>query len=123
MTNRDIANELQRLGVGRREEIYADSAEPKSIDEIYKMGWNIKPAAKGRDSINIGIDMLKRYNIFVTKQSTNTIKEFRNYKWKEDKNGVVLNSPVDMFNHSIDAIRYLVFNKLSRPDYGKYAIR
>lgn len=123
MTNRDISNELQRLGVGRREEIYADSAEPKSIDEIYKMGWNIKPAAKGRDSINIGIDMLKRYNIFVTKQSTNTIKEFRNYKWKEDKNGLVLNSPVDMFNHSIDAIRYLVFNKLSRPDYGKYALR
>lgn len=123
MTNRDISNELQRLGVGRREEIYADSAEPKSIDEIYKMGWNIKPAAKGRDSINIGIDMLKRYNIFVTKQSTNTIKEFRNYKWKEDKNGVVLNSPVDMFNHSIDAIRYLVFNKLSRPNYGKYALR
>jgi phage terminase large subunit len=87
------------------------------------MGWNIKPAAKGRDSINIGIDMLKRYNIFVTKQSTNTIKEFRNYKWKEDKNGLVLNAPVDMFNHSIDAIRYLVFNKLSRPDYGKYALR
>lgn len=123
MTNRDIANELQRLGVGRREEIYADSAEPKSIDEIYRMGWNIKPAAKGRDSINIGIDMLKRYNIFVTKQSTNTLKEFRNYKWKEDKNGLVLNTPVDMFNHSIDAIRYLVFNKLSKPNYGKYALR
>lgn len=123
MTNRDIANELQRLGVGRREEIYADSAEPKSIDEIYRMGWNIKPAAKGRDSINIGIDMLKRYKIHVTKQSTNTIKEFRNYKWKEDKNGIVLNTPIEVFNHSIDAIRYLVFNKLSKPNYGKYALR
>jgi len=123
MTNRDISNELQRLAVGRREEIYADSAEPKSIEEIYRMGWNIKPAAKGRDSINIGIDMLKRYNIFVTKQSTNTIKEFRNYKWKEDKNGVVLNTPIEIFNHSIDAIRYLVFNKLSKPNYGKYALR
>ena len=123
MTNRDIANELQRLGVGRREEIYADSAEPKSIEEIYRMGWNIKPAAKGRDSVNIGIDMLKRYNIQVTKTSTNTIKEFRNYKWKEDKNGNVLNDPVDMFNHSIDACRYLVFNKLSKPNYGKYALR
>ena len=123
MTNRDISNDLARLQIGRREEIYADSAEPKSIDEIYRMGWNIKPATKGRDSINIGIDMLKRYNLFVTKDSTNTIKEFRNYKWKEDKNGNILNTPVDMFNHSIDATRYLVYNKLARPNLGKYAIR
>jgi phage terminase large subunit len=123
MTNRDIANEMSRLMIGRRDEVYADSAEPKSIDEIYKMGWNIKPATKGRDSINIGIDMLKRYKIFVTKDSTNTIKEFRNYKWKEDKNGVVLNSPVDMFNHSIDAVRYATYAKLSRPNYGQYALR
>ena len=92
MTNRDISNDLNRLQIGRREEIYADSAEPKSIDEIYRMGWNIKPATKGRDSINIGIDMLKRYKIYVTKDSTNTIKEFRNYKWKEDKNGNILNT-------------------------------
>ena len=123
MTNRDISNDLNRLQIGRREEIYADSAEPKSIDEIYRMGWNIKPATKGRDSINIGIDMLKRYKIYVTKDSTNTIKEFRNYKWKEDKNGNILNTPIDMFNHSIDATRYLVYNKLARPNLGKYAIR
>jgi len=123
MTNRDIANEMSRLMIGRRDEVYADSAEPKSIDEIYKMGWNIKPATKGRDSVNIGIDMLKRYKIFVTKDSINTIKEFRNYKWKEDKNGVVLNTPVDMFNHSIDAVRYATYAKLSRPNYGQYALR
>ena len=123
MTNRDIANEMGRLLVGRRDEVYADSAEPKSIDEIYKMGWNIKPATKGRDSVNIGIDMLKRYKIFITKDSTNTIKEFRNYKWKEDKNGVILNAPVDMFNHSIDAVRYATYAKLSRPNYGQYALR
>ncbi len=123
MTNRDISQDLNRLQIGRREEIYADSAEPKSIDEIYRMGWNIKPATKGRDSINIGIDMLKRYKLFVTKDSTNTIKEFRNYKWKEDKNGNILNTPVDLFNHSIDATRYLVYNKLAKPNLGKYAIR
>lgn len=123
MTNKDISDELLRLKIGRREEIYADSAEPKSIEEIYRMGWNIKPAVKGRDSINIGIDMLKRYKLFITKDSTNTIKEFRNYKWQEDKNGNIINKPVDLFNHSVDATRYLVFNKLSRPNYGKYAIR
>ena len=123
MTNKDIADEMARLLVDRRDEVYADSAEPKSIDEIYKMGWNIKPATKGRDSVNIGIDMLKRYKIFITKDSTNTIKEFRNYKWKEDKNGVILNAPVDMFNHSIDAVRYATYAKLSRPNYGQYALR
>ena len=123
MTNQDIANELGRLEIGRRDEIYADSGEPKSIEEIYRMGWNIKPATKGRDSVNIGIDMLKRYALHVTKESTNTIKEFRNYKWKEDKNGEVLNTPVDMFNHSIDAIRYGCYTKLSRPNYGQYAVR
>ena len=123
MTNRDIVNELERLGLGRRDEIYADSAEPKSIDEIHRFGWNVKPATKGRDSINIGIDMMKRYSLFITKESTNTIKEFRNYKWKEDKNGVVLNDPVDSYNHSIDAIRYALYNKLSRPNYGRYAVR
>lgn len=123
MTNQDIAKQLQEIGIGRRDEIYADSSEPKSIEEIYRMGWNIKPATKGRDSVNIGIDMLKRYQLNVTKDSLNTIKEFRNYKFKEDKNGNVLNDPIDMFNHSIDAIRYSTYEKLSKPNYGKYAIR
>ena len=122
MTNQDIAKELDRLGIGRRDEIYADSSEPKSIEEIYRMGWNIKPATKGQGSVNIGIDMLKRYAINVTKRSTNSIKEFRNYKWKEDKNGNVLNEPVDLFNHSIDACRYATYAKLSKPNYGKYAV-
>jgi len=123
MTNSDIAKELLRLGIGRRDEIFADSAEPKSIEEIYRFGWNIKPATKGKDSVNIGIDMLRRYKLCITKQSINTIKEFRNYKWQEDKNGNVLNTPVDLYNHSIDALRYATYNKLSRPNYGKYNIR
>lgn len=123
MTNRDIHNELIRLKIGRRDEIYGDSAEPKTIDELHRMGWNIKPATKGRDSINIGIDMLKRYKLHITKDSINAIKEFRNYKWKEDKNGVALGTPVDAFNHTIDAVRYAAYNKLSRPNYGKYALR
>lgn len=123
MTNRDIHNELLSLGVGRREEIYADSAEPKTIDELYRYGWNIKPSTKGRDSVNIGIDMLKRYTIHITKKSQNAIKEFRNYKWKEDKNGNILNTPEDKFNHFTDSLRYGIYNKLARPNYGKYAIR
>jgi len=123
MTNRDIHNELLNLEIGRRDEIFADSAEPKTIDELYRYGWNIKPSTKGRDSINIGIDMLKRYTIHVKKNSQNAIKEFRNYKWKEDKNGNILNVPEDKWNHFIDSLRYGIYNKLAKPNYGKYAIR
>lgn len=122
LTNRDI-NEKLKLHEVDRKEIFADSAEPKSIEELYRMGWNIKPATKGQGSVNIGIDMMKRYNIYVTKDSINMIKEFRNYKWQQDKNGNVLNVPVDMFNHTIDAVRYGLYDKLARPNYGKYAVR
>jgi len=122
LTNRDIDTHLKMLGVERKE-IYADSAEPKSIEELYRMGWNIKPATKGQGSINIGIDMMKRYRLNITRDSLNMIKEFKNYKWAEDKNGIVLNTPVDMFNHTIDAVRYGLYDKLARPNYGKYAVR
>jgi phage terminase large subunit len=122
LTNRDIDSELRTQNV-ERAEIFADSAEPKSIEELYRMGWNIKPATKGQGSVNIGIDMMKRYQINITADSLNMIKEFRNYKWAEDKNGIVLNTPVDMFNHTIDAVRYGLYDKLARPNYGKYAVR
>ena len=123
LTNRDISDKFQELGLTRYDEIWADSAEPKSIEELHRMGWNVKPTAKGNDSIMAGIDILKRYKIFVTKNSKNLIKEFQNYKWQEDKNGNLLNRPVDNFNHGIDATRYATFNRMSRPNYGRYAIR
>jgi len=122
LTNRDIDSHLKSFGIERKE-IFADSAEPKSIEELYRMGWNIKPATKGQGSVNIGIDMMKRYRINITKDSLNMIKEFRNYKWKEDKNGIVQNEPTDLFNHTIDAVRYALYDKLARPNYGKYAVR
>jgi phage terminase large subunit len=121
MTNQDIAKELGTLGLDRRDEVYADSAEPKSIEEIHRMGWNVKPTSKG--AINQGIDMLRRYKIHILDSSTNVIKEMRNYKYIEDKNGDLTNKPVDKYNHACDALRYSVINKLSRPNYGKYAIR
>lgn len=122
LTNRDIDEKLRFQEIERKE-IFADSAEPKSIEELYRMGWNIKPATKGQGSVNIGIDMMKRYKLFITKDSVNMIKEFRNYKWQEDKNGNILNVPVDLFNHTIDAVRYGLYDKLARPNYGKYAVR
>ena len=123
LTNQDISEKLTEMGLTRYDEIWADSAEPKSIEELHRMGWNIKPTAKGSDSVMAGIDILKRHKLYVTKESKNTIKEMQNYKWQEDKNGNLLNKPIDTFNHAIDATRYATFNRLSRPNYGRYAIR
>jgi phage terminase large subunit len=67
--------------------------------------------------------MLKRHKIHVTKGSINLIKEMRNYKWIEDHNGKVLNKPIDQYNHAIDAMRYATYNRMSRPNYGRYAVR
>ncbi len=123
LTNPDISDKFAELQLTRQDEIFADSAEPKSIEELYRMRWNVKPTAKGADSVMAGIDMLKRYKIHVTSSSLNIIKELQNYKWQEDKNGNLLNKPIDNFNHAIDATRYAVWNKLSKPNYGVYAIR
>lgn len=121
MTNQDLGNEFKRLGLDRRDEIWCDSAEPKSIEELNRMGFNTKRTYKG--SINIGIDMIRRYKLYVTDDSINMIKELRNYKYVEDKNGQLTNKPVDAFNDSLDALRYSVVNKLGRPQYGKYYIK
>jgi len=123
LTNQDISEKFTLLGLTRYDEVWADSAEPKSIEELHRMGWNVKPTAKGSDSIMAGIDILKRHKLFVTKDSLNVIKELQNYKWQEDKNGNLLNKPIDSYNHAIDALRNATFNRLSRPNYGRYAIR
>jgi phage terminase large subunit len=123
MTNKDIVDVMRSLNIDRRVNIFADSSEPKSINEIHSFGFNVKPTAKGPDSINIGIDMMRRYKIHITTRSTNLIKEFRNYKYIQDKDGKATNRPVDAFNHGIDASRYAIFNSFNRPNYGKYSIR
>ena len=102
--------------------IYADSAEPRLISELKRMGHSIFPSVKGKDSINAGIDLLKRYKINILSSSTNAISEFRNYKWKEDKTGALLNTPIDEHNHIIDPCRYATYSILSKPRFGSYAI-
>jgi phage terminase large subunit len=121
LTNQDIGNELKRLELDRRDEVWCDSAEPKSIEEIHRMGWNTKKTFKG--DITIGIDIIRRYKLFATDDSINLIKELKNYKYIEDKNGQLTNKPIDAFNHTLDALRYSVVNRLSKPKYGKYFIR
>jgi len=111
MLNTDIAKFLNLAGVKKQyDEIYADSAEPKSIEEIKRHGYNVKPSVKGADSIISGIDKIKTYRLHVTKRSINLIKELRNYSWVVDKTGEKTNKPIDMWNHAIDATRYALSN-------------
>lgn len=99
LTNDDIATKLKLLGVDKSDPIYCDSAEPKSIQELCNHGFNAKPAKKGRDSINYGINLIKQFNFNVIEPSYNLIKELKHYKWIEDKDGKTLNKPVDAYNH------------------------
>jgi phage terminase large subunit len=122
LTNQDIANKLKYYNINRSFEIVADSAEPKSIEEIRRLGYNIVPAKKGPDSIRNGIDILKRYKLKVTKESVNLIKEFRSYTWATDRDGNTTGIPIDSFNHCCDAIRYVALNKLGVTNSGKYTI-
>lgn len=122
LTNIALSKRFSNLGLSHHTSIFADSSEPKSIAEISRFGWNIKPATKGKDSINIGIDLLRRNKLHVTKDSINLIKEFRSYKYETNKDGIILPKPVDLNNHGIDAIRYGCIMKLTKPNFGKYHI-
>lgn len=105
MVNQDIARKLK----GQLDAlVVGDSAEPKSIDEIKFAGVNIMPSTKGPGSVNQGIQTVQDQEIFVTKRSTNIIKEQRNYLWKTDRDGKTLNVPEDQFNHAMDALRYAI---------------
>lgn len=122
MTNGDIVNFLNRKGVDYYANIVADSAEPKSIEEIYRGGFKgITPCVKGQGSVNLSIDLLKQHKINVTCNSENTIKEFKGYKWKTDKNGNTINVPIGVNDHSIAAIRYIATNALTQAK-GEYTI-
>jgi len=122
LTNEDIANRLKQFGVTRQQEVICDSAEPKSIEELYRQGINAKPTKKGADSIKNGIDVLKRFKIHLTNKSTNIRKEFRSYKWAVDKTGKSIGKPIDKFNHGMDAIRYGAIIHLAHRNQGIYSI-
>jgi len=118
MLNSDIAKELPK-----HVPVYADSSEPKSIDEIRRYGITIKGVTKGKDSINYGIDVMQRQEYLVTSNSVNLIKELRAYCWDTDKAGTRLNKPIDTNNHAIDALRYHEMETLGmNANYGKYHI-
>lgn len=123
MVTTDIINKLKTFNIGNTE-IWADSSEPRLIEEIYRGGLNIKPVKKGQDSVRFGISVLQNYNLVVERSSQNIINELYSYQWLQDKNGVTLDKPEGGLDHTIDAIRYLAMSRLSikQQSKGKYAI-
>lgn len=103
LSNKQIADTLLNQ---KKALCIADSAEPKSIDEIRSYGVNIQPTLKGKDSVRQGIQLVQDLQISITKQSVNIIKEYRNYLWETDRDGRVLNEPEHIWSHSMDATRY-----------------
>lgn len=107
LTNRKIYQRITSMGYGK-EKIIADSAEPKSIDELREFGLRVRGAKKGRDSINNGVQFIQDLKIIIHPRCVNFMTEISNYVWDKDKFGKTLNQPVDDFNHLMDAMRYAV---------------
>lgn len=110
MLNSDIIGEMDGFGIRKKgPEIFADSAEPKSIEEISQAGYNCKPCFKGQ--IRTQLNTIKQYDLRFTKRSLNLIREGRNYQWKMDKDGNPTNEPCEGNDHAMDALRYGIFTK------------
>lgn len=119
LTNPDISERLASLGIHKRTEIIADSAEPKSIEELKRLGWRVTGVKKGADSITNSIDILKRYRLNITRNSVNLRNELSRYKWRTERSGRTINEPVDRWNHLIDPLRYVALTKLKINNLAK----
>jgi phage terminase large subunit len=108
LTNPMLSARMDELGVPRDVLIIADSAEPKSIEELVQLGWNVEPSVKGADSVRAGINTMRSKQVYYTVTSTNIEAEQQNYVWALDKNKEPTNKPVDAWNHAMDSIRYVV---------------
>jgi len=112
LLNSDLAKLMKTYNVSG--EIFADSAEPKSIQELKRFGFQVKPVEKGRDSINYGIQILQQKHMMVTRGSKNLLDEFSKYMWKKNHDGGFDTTPIDAYNHGCDALRYLAMMKLGQ---------
>lgn len=117
--------QMMHGNVDERDIIVIDSAEPRLIEEIKRSGFPLaRGVKKGKDSIQWGIDLVKKYRIIVPKDNANLIEELYNYEWIDDGNGGVTNLPIDAYNHALDAVRYGVMECLNakKINAGKYSI-
>ena len=122
LLNSDIADLLKENDITKQMIGYADSADPKSIADINRYGFTLKPVTKGADSIMYGVGLMQEQPFQITKRSTNLRKELQNYCWAKDRDGMEINKPIDAWNHAIDAARYLEMElKLNKK--GKMRVR
>jgi phage terminase large subunit len=124
MTMTDLINRLNSLGIDKSYEIWCDSSEPRSVEELYRAGFNAKPVKKGPDSRKFGIGVLQNFKIHLDKSSQNLINEMYGYQYAVDKTGHVTDVPEDGLDHLMDALRYVGMMKLSikAQSKGTYAI-
>lgn len=127
MRNINIIEDLRADNVDRNTEIYADCAEPKSIADIEEAGFDVMPCDKDApvrsDKLKFQLQWMQGWTLMVTKDSLNLINELRNYTWDKDKDGNLLNQPIDKFNHLLDAMRYAVWTRFGKEaGYGSYSI-
>ena len=120
MLNRDISRFLSQADI--KENITADSAEPKSIAELQGYGHNVYPVSKGRDSVVYGINLINQNEIYITQRSKNLKRELQGYVWAKDKEGNTLQKPTGSHPDCIDAARYVLTDHLENPNKGQYYI-
>jgi phage terminase large subunit len=116
LLNSELSNLMKSYGV--KGEIFADNSEPKSISELKRYGHQVKAVEKGRDSINYGIQILQEKKLLITRRSNNLIDELGKYMWKRNRDGGYERTPIDAFNHAIDAMRYAAMMKLGKRKEG-----
>ena len=110
LLNSELSNILKSNDVTG--EIYCESAEPKSIQELRRLGHNARPVEKGKDSVNYGIQILQQKHMLVTRRSKNLLDEFSKYMFKKNRDGGYDTTPIDAHNHACDALRYIAMMKL-----------
>lgn len=122
MLSSDIIKEIKNANNRDRSnvEIISESADPRLIDELNNAGLDVKPVRKYAGSIIAGINKMQIMKIFITNRSVNLKKEFKNYTYRQNKDGKWLNEPIDSFNHGIDAVRYVVLEKLLGKDENSF---
>lgn len=112
LTTNDLVDRLKLLNIDPYDEIFCDAAEPKTIEELARNGFNAKHANK---DVTEGIRTVKGTPLYIHQDSVNLLKELKNYRWKTDRNGNKLDSPVKFGDHQCDALRYSIFSKLTIP--------
>lgn len=125
MLNRDISAVLQETGIPRHVRIWADAAEPKAIAEIgHDTGLQVVPSNKTapsqHDRLAFQLQWMQGWRLHFTKASVDLIKEGRNYTWAKDRDGRLLNVPIDTWNHALDAMRYAIYSEFAASASGNY---